>query len=266
MAKQEIRIKSYNPYEYRYPKRRVVLWETLQLIKSLRTKGYRVKVIPEDGTRLNWRQENGLRDVLSDPVVLILINISINVFTGVLSNLLWPRLGRWRSRFYAPIVLEVPSGRFRGKYDQYGNCLPKRDCLDESDRCQTRAQRYWKSRLLPSPYPEHPEPIFLEHTNRIVGWGCLSIDEFGVCVDAHIDDPETLRRLETGELKGFSFGALIYDSECSVCGRQYVDCNHITSMLYKDSECYTTIYGADLAEVSVVSDPANPLARAVRIR
>jgi phage head maturation protease len=90
------------------------------------------------------------------------------------------------------------------------------------------------------------------------------LDDIGLVVHCQITDPEVRGRMQTGELRGFSFGALIYDSECSVCGRQYADCNHNAGEIYKGAKCIAHASGADLAEVSVVARPANPLARVVR--
>jgi len=266
MAREEIRIQSFNPYECRYPGRRVILWELLQLVKALRSQGYVVRVLPEDGTRLNWRQENGLRDVLQDPVTLTLISIPISVATSLLANLVWDRFGRWRDRKRAPIVIVVPAGRSAGKYDIFGNRIS--NWYESSSTLGERESShwYWKTRLQSSPYPTFPEPILLEHTARIVGWGRVSVDDVGLLVEARIDDFEIQQKLDSGELGGFSFGALIYDSRCSICGKQYVDCGHTSGNCYDGVKCIAHIKGADFAEISVVQRPASPDARARRVR
>lgn len=264
MAKPTIAFKSFNPYECRFPDRRVILFELLQLIKTLRAAGHGVRVLPEDGTQLNWRQENGLRQFLQDPVILLCIGLPLNVLTSLLANMAWERIGRWKTRESAPIFIEIPSGKEKGLYRPNGDPI-ERSLFTQTDERREWALSYAKARSFHPPQKEFPEPILYEHTDRIVGWGKLSLDDVGLNVDARISDPEVRRQLDTGELGGFSFGALIYDSECSVCGRQYVDCNHITGKMYGAVKCIATIKGADLAEISVVAQPANPYATVRRV-
>ena len=264
MAKSAIAFKSFNPYECRFPDRRVVLFELLQLIKLLRAEGYSVQVLPDDGTRLNWRQENGLRQLLQDPIILLCISIPLNVLTSLLATIAWENTGRWKTRRSAPIFIDIPSGKEKGLYRTNGKQVMQ-DVPAQTDERREWELSYAKTRSIPPPQEEFPEPILYEHTDRIVGWGRLSTDEVGLKVAARISDPGIRMKLDSGELQGFSFGALIYDSECSVCGKQYVNCNHIAGRTYGQVECIATIKGADLAEISVVAQPANPYARARRV-
>jgi phage head maturation protease len=68
-----------------------------------------------------------------------------------------------------------------------------------------------------------------------------------------------MTRIENGELKGFSIGGLVTKSVCQICGCDYVECLHITGEVYEGVTCSNIIEKCDLAEVSVVQDPANPL-------
>lgn len=265
MAKPSITFKSYNPYEFRYPRRRVVLFELLQVIKSLRSAGYAVCVEPDDGSQLNWRQESGLRQLLQDPVVMLCANLSLGVIASLFANMVWDWKSRWTSRERTPILIEIPEGREKGVYDLGGRKADRRVARQTTREEGDWASAYAIARQHTTPMPAYPEPILLEHTPRIVGWGRLSTDDEGLLVDARITDAEIERQLDCGLLGGFSFGALVYDSECSVCGGQYADCNHSTGRMYGGVECIATIRGADLAEISVVAEPANPYARARRV-
>jgi len=201
---------------------------------------------------------------LQDPIILLCVGLSLNFVTSLLASIAWEGIGRWRTRRSAPIVIDIPSGKEKGLYRTNGEPI-EHDLRTQTDERREWVLSYAKTRAFPPPQKEFPEPILYEHTDRIVGWGRLSLDEVGLNVDARISDPGIRMKLDSGELQGFSFGALIYDSECSVCGRQYVDCNHITGRTYRVVECIATIRGADLAEISVVAQPANPYAQARRI-
>jgi hypothetical protein len=224
-----------------------------------------VRVMPENGTRVNWHQENGLREALQDPIVLLCTNAALSFFTNLLANLVSNRATKWWQRAKGQLLIQVPSGPERGLYKPWGE-----PAVEARGKPSATASRLPPMRK-PSEYPEppleaFPEPIFLEHTDRVVGWGRLSVDDVGLLVSARITDSETRRRIDAGELAGFSFGALIYDSECSICGEQFVDCNHIAGETYGSTDCVARVLGADLAEISVVSSPANPEARVLRVQ
>lgn len=60
---------------------------------------------------------------------------------------------------------------------------------------------------------------------------------------------------------GCSTGFIIEESECSICGEDPEDCDHISGQLYGDEVCARLITEADLMEVSLVSRPRQPDAR-----
>lgn len=53
-------IYSYNPYESRYPARRVISREALHIAKLTRESGYSVVIEPDDGSKLAYTTEKGL--------------------------------------------------------------------------------------------------------------------------------------------------------------------------------------------------------------
>ena len=95
-----------------------------------------------------------------------------------------------------------------------------------------------------------------------MGWGRIHKGDKGLRVeDAKITDEEAWTRIQSGDLKGFSIGGLIYSATCSVCNSDYVDCNHIAGRKYDGMKCGVRIDGIDLAEISIVKDPVQPLAK-----
>jgi len=90
-----VRASSFNPYEVRFPGRRVVSRDTLHLIKDLRAKGVSVTVEPEDETKLNWYTQKGFEEVLC-PVIVQALDTTKDVLVGVFSAWLYDRLIRRR--------------------------------------------------------------------------------------------------------------------------------------------------------------------------
>jgi phage head maturation protease len=72
-----------------------------------------------------------------------------------------------------------------------------------------------------------------------------------------------LKRIREGELKGFSFGGLVRKLKCSICKSDYLKCNHISGKHYKGDMCICNLKEIDLAEISVVKDPINPLSKII---
>ena len=60
----------------------------------------------------------------------------------------------------------------------------------------------------------------------------------------------------------FSAGMVIRQSSCSICGREYGDCEHVKGRVYMGRMCAREIREAEVREVSVVDSPASKLCRA----
>lgn len=60
-----------------------------------------------------------------------------------------------------------------------------------------------------------------------------------------------------------SSGSVIVGSECSICGAEYGDCDHINGRPYMGKRCIRIVKKAVLQEVSIVSDPADKHCRAL---
>ena len=62
-----------------------------------------------------------------------------------------------------------------------------------------------------------------------------------------------------------SIGTLIKSSRCSICDREYEECDHIAGRPYMGEMCGRIIENAHLQEVSIVDVPANKHARAFQM-
>lgn len=258
----QIYIKSYNPYESRYPERRVISRETLGLIKILRESGYSVVVDPEEETQLNYTTEKGLREFLSDPINMLVVGIPISVIVNLLSNWLYDKFKRIPSDEEVSIILEVDENGERIRYNHRGKQISEKRFQSIRRLMERRKQKYAESQSLVPPDPTRPVPIFLEHTDKLIGWGQVEVDKEGLKLkDARIIDKRALKRIEKGTLEGISIAGLIYDSTCTICDGKYIECNHIAGQEYKGEECANRVDGISLTEISLVKKPVQPLAK-----
>jgi hypothetical protein len=257
-----IRIQSHNPYESRYPARRVISRDALHVTKLLREIGFSVIVEPDDGSKLNYSTEKGLKEFLADPIHVLIVGVPIGVVIDIFSNWLYQRFNRIPNSQEVNIVLEVDEHGTRIRYDHKGKPLSDKKFQAILRLFERKARRYEESQRIKPPDPLRPVPIFLEHSDKLVGWGRTSLDEKGLRLnDVLMTHKKTLKRMEEGTLAGLSIGVLIHDSTCSICNGQYVDCNHIAGQLYDGEECTNRIEGVSLAETSLVSKPVQPRAR-----
>jgi hypothetical protein len=258
-----IRFSSFNPYEVRYPGLRVVPRATLHLIKMLRERGFSTVVEPENGTRLNYFAEKGLREILSDPVVLFAISIPVNILTGVISA--WMR-DVLKGRDEPPevnVVIEVDRNGNKIRYNHRGEQISEERSQMPETLLDARAKGYAASLQAVSPDPAYPTPIHLEHTGKVVAWAeSPHLDDKGIRFNRiDVFDAETWARIQNGELKGLSIAGIIRRSTCTVCDNDYTECNHIAGQLIKDRKCAVRIEDFLLAECSIVREPIQPLAR-----
>lgn len=252
-----VKFQSFNPLPSRFPNRRVISRETLHIIKELREMGIGVTVLPEDGGELNFVTEKGIKEFLSDPVFATLVNVPISVVCGVIGNFLYGYLSKSSlPQEESHVVLELENNRL--KYDHVGKLISDERFHEILRTLEKRTAANEIARLIPSPYPERPLPIYLEHTPQIIGWGNVSVREEGLLVeDAIISDDRTYKRLQSGDLKGFSISGLVRKPVCQICQGSYFDCNHISGRTYDGKVCICRLESVDLLEVSIVKDPVN---------
>lgn len=58
-----------------------------------------------------------------------------------------------------------------------------------------------------------------------------------------------------------SAGMIVHEAECSICGANYDECEHVKGRAYAGEMCARTIKRADLLEVSVVFEPSDKRCR-----
>jgi hypothetical protein len=64
----------------------------------------------------------------------------------------------------------------------------------------------------------------------------------------------------------FSIGATAASSQCSICGKEYGECDHLVGKPYMGKLCYRIITKIkEMKEVSIVNDPGNKLCRVTSI-
>jgi hypothetical protein len=262
-TKPIVTFQSYNPYEARYPGLRVVSRKVLDLMKTLRSNGYKVVVQPEDGAKLCYLTEKGVREFLSDPIVVLVLSSYSSLLIGLLTNWIYDNLKRRPQDNEINIVIEVDERGQKVRYSHSGRAISDERFQNILSLMENRARQYGSSLMVQPPFLTHPHPIFLEHTSQIIGWaGSLRRDEQGLRLDdVKITDEQAWLRIEMDDLTGFSIGGIIQKSTCSICNKDYVDCNHIGSEIYDGKECTIRIDKILIADCSVVKNPVQPLAR-----
>lgn len=236
--------------------------DTLHLIKLLRENGFSVVVEPDNGTKLNYSTEKGFGEFLADPVHALLVEIPVAVVVNMISSWLYDRIKRRPSDEEVNIILDVDERGNRIHYSHSGKPITEKRFQSMLRVLERRAEKYKEATAIASPDPFRPVPIYLEHTHKLIGWGRVIRDKKGLKIDdAVILSKKTLKRIEKGELQGASVAGLIYKAICSVCKCDYVECNHIANREYNGEECVVRIDGIDLAEISIVSKPVQPLAK-----
>jgi phage head maturation protease len=240
----------------------VISREALEFMKALRETGYAVSVDPDDGTALSYSTEKGLRAFLSDPLYIVLIGIPLGIVVNIISNWLYERFKKVPSAEQASIILEIDEHGVRSRYDHNGRPMSEKRFESILGMFERRAKRYAESQAIEPPDPTRPVPLFLEHTTKLVGWGRARLDEKGLRLeDIKIIHKKTLKAMKRADLEGLSIAGLVYDSVCSICERQYIDCNHIAGKEYDGRKCLNRIDGILLAETSLVKQPIQPKAR-----
>ncbi len=256
--KGEVTIQSFNPYEVRFPGRRVISRDTLLLMKMLRQEGYQVTVAPDNGSRLYHLRRKGVTEFFADPVRVFLLKIPVTIVTSIITGLVMHRLkSRSESKKdQVHLFLESEQDGKKVRFDYTGKPLADIEFQSVIAAFKTQQQSFGESFRVTSPDPTRPTPIFLEHSPKIVGWGRVFLDKSGkVMVDAKGTHDETWEKTRDGVMKGFSWGGLVEQAVCSICQKDYMNCNHVAGKKYKGKECIVRLGQVHWAEISLVSDP-----------
>jgi len=261
--KPQITFRSYNPYEAKYPGLRVVSRETLHLIKILRSNGYKVVVEPDNGQKLFYLAEKGIKEFISDPIIALAINASLSLVINLVSSWIYDHLKRQPKSDELNLVLEIDENGQKARYNHSGQPISDEQFQSILSTMDNRAKQYSDSLKIQPPDLSHPYPIYLEHTSQIVGWAeKLITDSKGIKLEGvKIIDDQTRLSIEQKDLTGLSIGGIIRKSTCSICRKDYTKCNHITGKEYEGKGCVVRIEDILLADFSIVKNPVQSLAR-----
>jgi hypothetical protein len=241
-------------------------------MKEFRARGYEATVGIDDGMKLEYVKKAGLRELLSDPVYVTILGMPLSVALDIVSSYLYDLMkrrptGEALELQETDIVMEFDEAGKKLRYGHRGNPISDERFASLLESLDERARRYDESQQRVPADPNRPVPIYLEHAGKIVGWGRVTVDDTGLKVeDAQFTDDETSARIESGELKGFSIGAVVRRSRCSICDKDYVSCNHVGGREYDGVQCRVHLDELDPAEISIVKDPVQPLAKLHRGR
>jgi len=264
MPKEKVVFQSYNPYQAICPATRVVSLETLYLIKMFRSKGIEVSVEPEDGAKLCYLAKKGWQDIFTDPIFLKLSEISLSIALNLISSWLYDilKISRASKQIKIPVVIETEADGQKAKYAYDGQPISNDYILEMLIKVEQDKSRF-ATPFSVRPNAKHSFPVYLEHTNRIIGQAKkFSKDSKGLLVEGtKITDDSTWQRIQNGELKGLSIAGVITSSECSICKKEYVECNHFPPNVYHGKHVSIKIESICIAEVSIVREPKHPLAQ-----
>jgi hypothetical protein len=241
----------FNPYNRRYPSRTTFHSYDVDLAKWVSQQVDRVTLPKLKATK---RREVILQKhfPLSEPILLFVISIPVNLVLSIIAGFIVNL--RAKGQFNGILIVKLNhKGDIETCNDETGNIVS-----NEKVREIISNLRVAPSYSTPKADSELPVPIHLEHTSKVVGWGTISQDEQGILLEkVRIDDEVTLRQIKSGQLVGMSIGGIAKEYECSVCHKSYFKCNHIKGNIYNGQEAHCIIKNLDLAEISIVSDPAN---------
>lgn len=255
MGKKKIKIDSFNPYENRFPNRKLVTRNTLLLIKQLRSDGYNVIVEPENDQPLQYLYKKGIAEFFADPINITLIGIPIAILTNVISNELQKLFDKDDTLDKKNINIKIDNST--KTYNYLGNPQDKNNTKRIKKKRKELKEGFDRCFEIKSPYDDLPTPVFLQHKPKIIGWCELWSDDDGLKSKMKIIDKVVKRRISQNRLNGMSVTGIATKTECSICKSDFVYCEHIPGKKYKGKKCYNTIIETDYIESSIVKEPIN---------
>ena len=251
-AMNKILFKSFNPYEDRFPNRKVLSRADINLMKYFRSKDYEVIVEPEDEFPVHMLTQKNFIEYL--PTVLELAgNLSIGVISGLIANYLSKDFAKSNSDEFI-----IKQGE--RIYSKSGESLSEKEANQKLNSAMNVRKQFGEAFERESPYEDSPYPLFWEHSGVIIGWCSVDVDEQGLFIKSgRLTSVEATEAIGNGSLQGFSIGGLVKKPICSVCHSNYIDCQHFAGRSYHGDMCVNQLTEIDLAEISLVKSPANAL-------
>jgi hypothetical protein len=207
----------------------------------------------------------GWQDIFTGPIFLFLAGIPLSIVLNLISSWLYEHLKISNSLAgnKIPIVIELDKNGQKIKYTHDGQLLSDDTLLEMLVKMDQDKSRFATPLINVRPNYNHPFPVHLEHTNQIIGWTKkVSKDSKGLMVEGiKITNDLAWERIQNGELQGLSIAGVITSSECSICRNEYADCNHFHPNTYHGKHVSTKIKSICIAEISIVREPIQPLAK-----
>ncbi len=254
---QQISIESFTPYDSLFPGQMFLDKEVLILVKTLRSAGYDVTLLPKE-IKYQYLFKKGETNFLADPANLLLIGIPVAIATTLISNWIQKLLDKSQDKKVEPNIIIINNTTTNQTINHLNQTVADSIIKKSKEESYSLSNALAECLRTQSPYPELPFPILLEHQPVIVGWCTLKIDDTGLLIDeGRITDVDTYKRIQSGELKGGSVTGVAVDSVCSICEKDYISCNHIVGEEYEGIQCTNHIVKAGLIEVSIVAAPIN---------
>lgn len=255
MGKKKIIIDSFNPYETRFPNRKLVTRDTLILIKHLRSEGYEVIVEPKNDQPIQYLYKKGFNEFFADPVNIFLIGIPIAIITNIVSNQIQKLLDKKETINKSNINIRIDNSTV--SYNYLGERQDNSNSKLINKKRKELKEGFNRCFEIKSPYDNLPVPIFKEHKPVIVGWCRLWSDDVGLKSEMIITDKVVKRRITQNRLNGLSVTGIATKTKCSICKSDFVYCKHIPGKKYKGEKCFNTIIETDYVETSIVKEPIN---------
>lgn len=167
---KQIAIDSFNPYETRFPNRRLVTKGTLELIKELRLNGYNVTVKPENNQPIQYLYKKGLHDFFSDPLYAFLAGIPTSIIFNIISNYIQRYIDRNKQTEDTKNNIIIINQTTSEIITLNEKIISNSELKDRRKKSQKLKSEFDKCFSFKSPYIHLPTPIFLEHKPKIIGW------------------------------------------------------------------------------------------------
>lgn len=255
MKKRKITIDTFNPYESRFPNRKLITRDTLLLVKCLRSEGYDIVIEPNNGRPIEYLYKKGISEFFADPVIIMLMGVPIGVVTNIISNQIQKLLDK--EKVFNKKNINIKIDNSINNYYYNGELQDKDNCKVITKNREELKDEFQKCFEIKSPYDKLPTPIFLEHKPKIVGWCRLWTNDTGLRTEMKIFDEIARRRISQNRLNGLSVTGIATKTECSICKSDIVSCNHIPGEKYEGVKCLNKIFNTDYVETSLVKAPIN---------
>ncbi|MFT3908347.1 MAG: hypothetical protein QM737_02890 [Ferruginibacter sp.] len=250
-------IESFNAYESRYPNRKIVTREVLNLIKTLREAGHTVIVKPEDDRPIEYLFKKGEISFLTDPANQVIISFVTSMAGTLITNWIQKLIDKNSNKEKANNSIIVIDNSTKIIKNSFNKTLSRSELADAKTKRKKVSKEYEESINAEPPYANLPWPILLNHKPPIIGWCRLAESNKGLEIEDGYIKKKYHAKIEKGNYKGVSITGIAAESKCSICKKDYVDCNHISGKKYDGVMCTHELVRNDIIEVSVVKEPIN---------